>query len=95
MEASQKRSWILRRTSIRGLYTEDGLFSSLVWLSRLKDIEIAGLGIRQQYRTGLTHYSVPSAGWRIREIPDYAFSPKTHSYFNRRNRNALGRFASW
>jgi hypothetical protein len=38
---------------------------------------------------------VPSACWRIREIPDCAFSPKTLSYFNRRNRNALGRFASW
>jgi len=25
------------------------------------------------------HFRVPSAGWRIREIPDCASSPKTHN----------------
>jgi hypothetical protein len=30
---------------------------------------------------GGTENSAPSGGWRIREIPDYASSPKTHQSF--------------
>jgi lysophospholipase L1-like esterase len=37
------------------LYTADGSFSSLAWIPRLEGVEIAGLGIRQQYLASRRH----------------------------------------
>src|SRR5262245_7055420 len=49
MEASQKRSWILHRTSTRGLYIVDDSFGSPAGVTQVEALDVAGQVIRQQY----------------------------------------------